>query len=370
MSAPSADALEDAARRIEYWLLHSGVQLAAGPERGGVAGWLDRTGQPEFIYLEITGYYLTAMAWLASGAACSAANAVVAVDRGGRALDWMRRATADRAVPPTRLYLSEPRDDWRNAAIFSFDLAMAARGAARFGAAAGTRARSEELLRDLGARLVEICGDGVPLRSHALRDERSATVPDRWSTRPGPHHLKAAAALLRLPAGIIDGALVQACHQTIARWADSLAESWPGPELHPLLYGLEGLMMLNQPPSEETLDLVERVFESVLRLQGADGSLPAEATPTSALVRSDVLAQAVRIGTLLSISRRPPHDGGLDGLAEALLRHVRPDGGVLFSLDQDVANAWSAMFAHQALVLYARAMRGVSVSPRVAESLI
>ena len=57
-------------------------------------------------------------------------------------------------------------------------------------------------------------------------------------------------------------------------------------------------------------------------------------------------------------------------LAEALLRHVRPDGGVLFSLDQDVANAWSAMFAHQALVLHSRAIRGESVSLRVAESLI
>lgn len=52
----------DAASRIEGRLLGSPVQFLDGPHRGGVAGWLGRDGRPELVYLEISGYYLTAMA--------------------------------------------------------------------------------------------------------------------------------------------------------------------------------------------------------------------------------------------------------------------------------------------------------------------
>jgi hypothetical protein len=43
----------------------------------------------------------------------------------------------------------------------------------------------------------------------------------------------------------------------------------------------------------------------------------------------------------------------LTGLAEALLGFVLPGGGVLFSRDQELSNTWCAMFAHQALRLFA-----------------
>ncbi len=126
MSPRSAE-LEEAARGIEGWLLGSGAQLAGGAHQGGVAGWLDARGQAEFVYLEITGYYLTTLAWLAEGGAGS-----VAVERGRAALDWLRDVTAGGELPPTRLYLSSAPDDWRNRAAFSFDLAMAARGVGCF----------------------------------------------------------------------------------------------------------------------------------------------------------------------------------------------------------------------------------------------
>ena len=74
-------------------------------------------------------------------------------------------------------------------------------------------------------------------------------------------------------------------------------------------------------------------------------------------MRADVLAQALRAGELLRAAGRLRGDvwsGRLEGLAGVLLGHVRPDGGVLFALDQQGANAWCAMFAHQALTLHAR----------------
>jgi hypothetical protein len=363
VSDPSADVVEGAARRIERWLLDSGIQLGGGPQRGGVAGWLDRQGRPEFVYLEITGYYLTTAAWLAAGAASSGERAAAALERGREALRWMTSAMAEEAVPPTRLYLSPGHDDWRNAAIFSFDLAMAARGVACF--AAATRVdEAEALLHALGARLQEVCSDAVPLRSHALRDGPGASVPDRWSTRPGPHHVKAAAALLRLPAGVLDGSLVRACRETVPHWAAAMRASRPARELHPLLYGLEGLLMLEPTPSEKTLELVELVYER----------LPAAAEAETGDVRGDVLAQALRVGVLLRAAGRLRGDerrARIDAMATALLRHVRPDGGVLFHADRGMANAWCAMFAHQALLLHSRvANGGSSLAAQATERLI
>jgi hypothetical protein len=360
VSSPSADVLGGAARRIERWLLDSGVQLEGGPQRGGVAGWLDRHGQAEFVYLEITGYYLTTAAWLATGAASSEECAAAALERGRTALSWMTSATADGVLPPTRLYLSPGHDDWRNSAIFSFDLAMAARGVACF-AGATCSEEAETLVRVLGARVQDVCSGTAPLPSHTPRAGYAAALPDRWSTRPGPHHVKAAAALLRLPGDVLDARLVRACRQTAAHWAAAMGAEWPCTELHPLLYGLEGLLILEPAPSEHTIDVVEGLYERLLRLQAADGSLPAASGGSSHEVRADVIAQALRVGALLRAARRLEGDTWrrrLDGLATVLLQHVRADGGVSFSTDRDVANAWCAMFAHQALVFHSRAGNG------------
>ena len=49
---------------IRNWLLTSNVQIPEGPQKGGVAGWLDEKGYPAFVYAEATGYYLTGMAFM------------------------------------------------------------------------------------------------------------------------------------------------------------------------------------------------------------------------------------------------------------------------------------------------------------------
>jgi hypothetical protein len=355
LSAFSADRLKDTARRIEGWLLDSGVQLRTGFHRGGVAGWLDRGGRSEFVYLEITGYYLTMAAWLASGAASSIERRAMALEHGRRAVDWMKLVTADGAVPPTRLYFSPGRDDWRNAAIFVFDLAMALRGVSCFAAVDPTD-ESATLVRDLVLRMEQICAGSALLPSHALGKTKGGNMPDRWSTRPGPHHVKAAAALLRLPEGVLSDALTRACRDTVTYWAAALQGSWPCSELHALLYGLEGLVIQEPAMTERTLDSVKQIYERLLRLQAADGSMPSLAVGESRQVRSDVLAQALRVGALLRAADRLQGEDWqrrLDALAAVLLSHVREDGGVLFAIDEESANTWCAMFTHQALLLHA-----------------
>jgi hypothetical protein len=301
---------------------------------------------------------------LAAGAASSGERLALALERGGQAMEWIHSATAENAVPPTRLYLSQAPDDWRNAAIFSFDLAMTARGVAAFAGAVPVQ-QAEALLRQLGIRLSSICSGSVLLPSHAPRDGVSAQIPDRWSTRPGPHHLKAAGALLRLPENVLDPVLLRACRETVLHWSKAMQVSCPCRQLHPLFYGLEGLLIFEPAPSKQTLDAVERTYEHLLGLQMTDGSLPAAVGSRGDDVRADVLAQGLRIGAILRAAGRLRGDdfaGRLDALAASLLRHVRSDGGVSFSRDQAIANTWCAMFAHQALLLHSRTKRGLSLS--------
>ncbi len=341
------------------------MQVRSGAQAGGVAGRLREDGRPEFVYLEITGYFLTTVAWLARCGATSRAHD--ALERGQRAFRWLEAATANGNVPATRIYLDEDERDWRNDAIFTFDLAIAARGVASLAAVAAL-ARGGEVTNALAGHVESISPEAGPLRSHALRPGREASLPDRWSTRPGPHHAKAAAALLQLSDR--ERALTDKCEPTIDYWAEALQDGWPCRELHPLLYGLEGLLIAR---GALLLDVVADVFARLLDLQASDGSLPEVAGESEPRVRADVLAQALRIGNVLRANGRLTEDewrGRLDGLAEALLRHVRSDGAVVFSRDQALPNAWCAMFAHQALVLHARQRSTGSLPPEAAELLI
>lgn len=90
----------DALGRVEGWLLHSGIQIEYGEQQGGIAGWLDENGQPDFVYLEIAGYYMTAMAWLASGGAMNADTArSLACALSGRPVGSRARCPAAGACP-------------------------------------------------------------------------------------------------------------------------------------------------------------------------------------------------------------------------------------------------------------------------------
>ncbi|MFD7976469.1 hypothetical protein [Streptomyces sp. NPDC059071] len=338
----------EAARRIERWLLSGGAQIEEGAQRGAVAGRLDPEGRPEFVYLEITGYYLTSMAWLASGAASSPDRAAEARAHGRQALDWISRSLAERGVPPTRLYVSGAPSDWRNAGVFTFDLAMAARGAATFGQVTGYEAWKEPAA-GLCTAIDGMTSGSAVLRSHDA--VARAPLPDRWSTRPGPHHLKAAAALLRIPDGVLGAPLARVCRRTCGHWETVLGETWPCREVHPLLYGIEGLLIGAPSANDEALEAVERLYARLMRLQAADGTLTE--TTGGGLVRSDVLAQALRIGRVLRGRGRLQGDGWagrLGDLTRALLGFVQADGGVRFSRDQEAVNTWCAMFAHQALL--------------------
>lgn len=328
--SPAADAL----RR---WLLHGPAQLRAGEHAGGVVGSLDAAGRAGYVYGEITGYYLHWLAGLEEPGATRAAHAQAAID-------WCERQFAA-GVPPTRVYLTGAPPDWRNAAVFLFDLAMLAGGIAR-AVRAGLVELPRPLLAHLTAELERLVVDGelTPLR----RLDATTTLPDRWSTRFDRFELKAVTRVLMLQElGELPPALHAACLRCVTRRAPEAAGA-PVEWLHPTLYFLEGVLACDRTPWPGAAALLQRV----LAFDNGRGELP-EAPDSTAVLRSDVMAQALRVGVVLQRhgSAGAPTPAQLDRLATALAARVTPEGALAFRPDVEppLPNVWCAMFAEQAL---------------------
>src|SRR5512137_2641991 len=119
------DMIEEIIAAVERWLLSSKVQFADGPHSGGVAGWLNEDDQSVFIYPEIVGYFLTWLTFLAEKKGDDSGPG----RRAAEAVRWVDHHYSGETPPATRIYLLPGQEeDWRNAGIFVFDLAMIARG--------------------------------------------------------------------------------------------------------------------------------------------------------------------------------------------------------------------------------------------------
>ena len=360
---------------LAQWLLAGPAQLAAGPHAGAVAGCVDAAGRACYAYPEITGYFLHWLAWQAAVPRDVAAGDP-RVDggglcaRAGAAQQWLARWIDSAAPPPTRIPLADTGADWRNDAVFCFDLAMVLRGLAA--------AVSERLLRPnprLVARLTEelaalIGADGAFEACRPRR--RGVALRQRWSTRRGAFLAKAATGVIAaadvLPA--IPPDLVAAAESTLARSLDA-AVAAPHVDVHPLLYTLEGVLALPaHPRCARALPALAAQFDALLAAAGAGGGVPASLAPgrgEDTPLRFDVLAQALRAGHALARlrPREPPDPAGLGRLRAKLAATIRPHGAVPFAAgdgDGDAHdNVWATMFAEQALWL---AEPGADALPR------
>ncbi|HTD38420.1 MAG TPA: hypothetical protein VK669_12965 [Candidatus Limnocylindrales bacterium] len=350
LAAVNSDDLRD-------WLLFAPIQPPHGPHRGGVAGWLDEAGRPAFVYGEITGYVLTCARFIARHH-----DGVPLRRRVDGAVAWLDAVWHD-APPPTRHYLGPAEPDWRNDAVFSFDGAMIVRGLSGLETAPARRTReaAENTL------LALVAPDGT-LRTHVPR-ANAATLPDRWSTTAGPFQLKTAAAILSAQTA---APLRAAAETTARRWIGWYPAHELTGELHPLLYHVEGLLLLGGALAEAAprWRLAAEIFDEIMARQRSDGDLPSSFSDERAEPRSDVTAQALRIGTLLVQAGYLPGRRlrRLGGLADALRGYADPSGGVRFRRADSAprhVNVWCTVFAYQALSLFERACEGAAIDERV-----
>ena len=322
-----------AAARLRRWLLDGPAQLRSGEHAGGVAGSFDAQGRAGYVYGEITGYYLH---WLADLGREQSQRARAAVA-------WCEKQFAQ-GVPSTRIYLGAAANDWRNEATFLFDLAMLAGGLGR-AIHHGLVDVPHAFVAQLGKALAGFVENGalVPLRR--LRGE--APLPDRWSTRLDNYEVKAATRVLMLArVATLPASVVDACSALVEQRAPLAAQA-PVEMLHPTLYYAEGVLAADRAYWPGVAPLLARMLE----LANADGALP-EAPDAPGVWRSDVLAQALRVGAVLRAHgvAGAPTSGRLDALADALAARVDAQGAIPFRTDAPpLANAWCAIFAEQAL---------------------
>jgi len=356
LAPPATAAVPPAHTRVAAWLHDGPAQLHGGEHAGAVAGTLDASGAATYVYPEIAGYYLQWLAWRARTFGPTPALAARAVDVQRWLAVWLARGDA----PRTRVFLDGTTGDWRNDAVFFFDVAMVARG---LGSAVQMRLLAPDAAVVAGvSRQLErlIASDG--LFSACVRNENGAELPHRWSTRRGGFLAKAAAGIVT-SAPALPGLSAQAAAAARATLDASLdwMQARPHREAHPLLYTFEGIMALpGHRRFAEVLPVVAAQFDALLAHAAPDGALPETLGDDGGTgpARVDVLAQTLRIGCLLNAHRpRQQVDRiALARIARLLAAQVRPSGAVGFAMrsNSDQANVWAAMFADQALALAKR----------------
>ena len=349
--------------RIASWLLGGRAQPSRDSggypsATGGVAGSVGADGAVEYLYPEITGYFLQ---WLA--ASVTRRNGAQFAQHAQHAQEWLSQWVAVRPAPPTRVHVCVSRDDWRNHAIFCFDHAMVLRGLSS-AAQRGFLTPEPTLVAGVCAQLESlIAADGLLDACRAHGDP--SVLPQRWSTRRGGFLAKATAGILNAQGTLdVPSRLVAAAR---ASHADSLrrAVSEPHDETHPFLYAFEGLLArFDEDDARAALPPMLAQLDNVLGDFRAHGRMR-ESRADRSRGRLDIVAQAARVLLILR-SRKPSLEFEPDLLAElldTLAGAVRSDGSLPFALDQpgNEANTWTGMFAEQAFA-YAEAMETSSAA--------
>jgi len=342
---------------IASWLLDGPALVRDGPHAGAVAGVVGTSGTVAYVYPEIAGYYLQWLAWRArEGHERGRLSA-----RAAAVQHWLRVWLEDATPPCTRLHLHAPVEDWRNGAVFCFDIAMVLRGLAS-SAQAGLITVDESVVAGVVRELVRLIkADGT--FEACVPGNQATALPDRWSTRRGPFLAKAAAGIVTAAQALpmVPGPVLRAAEATFDASVAALMHA-PHSELHPLFYAFEGVMALpGHRDFVRTLATVAAQFDELLVVASRHGTLPESCgmhgEDACGPSRVDVVAQALRIGSLLDAHlpfRNADHTtlGHLRGLLEA---EVRPSGALPFAMHPAPLqwNTWAAMFADQALAFVA-----------------
>jgi hypothetical protein len=343
--------------QIENWLLNSPVRVRQGPYRGGVAGWLNEEGLPEFLYPEVAGYYLTWLSSLGPSSGEHVGNCARQV------ISWAAEQFHGDELPATRLHMKGEAEEWRNCGTFSFDLAMLLRGAAT-AASQVDNSGADRLISHLLACLQRFCSEGTILPFLPIRN--SVQLPPKWSVLPGPHQTKTALAILSLPRNSVPSDLWAAAVSLYWHWNRYFANRKPEGEAHPLFYHLEGLVLAGAYEVDpDAWFRCCKAYSDLMALQAEDGSLPSSLNEPGTCERSDVLAQGLRIGCLLvarNYLRGRVWNEKLWRLFAALQAYIDRNGAVRFSSgawpQSRHRNTWSAIFTHQALRLLQSSMCG------------
>ena len=325
---------------IDDWLTSPAVFSG-----GAIAGCIDNAGLALYTYPEISGYYLSYIAYRVNTDGITEQLA----DKAKKILEYQKKIWSQSTPPATRLYVNADvngQADWRNQGLFIFDIAMLVRGITDIARFVDSHSWAQQVLSPYIHSFWEF-EQLSPVRWFA---GRPAAAPDRWSTRVGVYQLKVLAALQRAAVAWSDAVL----QENIASVQSELIQGFNKGDFathnpHSIAYAMEGAMLLG---------------ESCIDWGMADNWLQSFAVTTDANAqrdidyrRADVIAQLLRLSCC-----EPFFNASRANRLYCLLNSVlNKDGSFQFSLAPSSVtykNTWTALFARQALDFY----RGICIT--------
>lgn len=361
------------------WLLRSGIQNREGEPRarGGVNAWYDPARHRyAFVYSEITGYYLTALAYL--NAVGLAPDYLQAARSAG---DWLTDEARDREAGWFRCRYEVDRSSFVERG-YAFDDAMVLNGLVNLLRATNDtkyRVASEDAALSLVRGWQHQDGSFEPYKPP---DADSRAVVRPWSKQPGSFMAKHAIGLLN--ASDLTGNMemregaISACDRALL-WQQPdgrfiTSEPDGRTHLHPHLYSCEGLWAAGTMIGrEDYLTAATRGVRWALDNQLPSGGVPRFLTDGAfnACERTDVTSQTLRLGSVLVGEGRLPerYAANLGRAAERLRTfwcsegEPQERGGFRFGfqsngLAADHVNSWCTMFSVQALSVFSRLQSG------------
>ena len=332
-------------------ILEQLIAFSSVSSHRGMVGTISREGNlPEYIYGEITGYYLSFCSYVCKRrpTEIQRLSPIMASH-----VNWLVNSAKSGFITRCPMHAAE---DWRNSAIFPFDVSMIIRGVtdASYFVDIGD---ALALYTDLFCRFFDYSKEALLPYVNITHEK----LPVKWSTRNDVHFAKIVAnalpAFYRSGKGKEVCILIRMLKQFDNRNLDLLFRT----DSHPLFYYLEGMALASSNPLTTIFfptGYTERIHNIFKRLTKTQKKSVLLDNPTNgSYARSDVLAQFARIGMLLR-AKELVDDEGMATIGEVLdyiLDYCFCDGKVLFFTKERLENSynsWCAMFLYQALDYY------------------
>ncbi len=375
--------ISSAIEKASRWLTDSGIQNLSRDKRlrGGVAAWyeLDKKIYP-FLYSEITGYALSTFMFL---------HRLKPEGRWMRhaelAADWLtENALHKDGGVKTRFYLVKryvsPNYCFHYGRVYAFDAAMVGYGLLQL---CRTSKRAEHYLEAVRRIIGFLCArmrrnDGSFYPYYDSHKRRCEEDPEKWSDQAGAFHAKLALFFVdhhrftadpdskQYALGLLDAALKE--QRKDGRFVTGRKDG--STNLHPQAYALEGLLYGGVHfQRKDYLSAAMRGFEWMSEGVSKNGSVSSvfEGGAFSHHERSDIVGQTLRLGAILfalQSAGMKRHLTILERMKAHLLQFQftgdkRQAGGFIYGFAADGLlrnhlNAWSTMFAIQALWMYER----------------
>lgn len=342
--------------QIQNNIIQSLLEFSKLTNHCGMIGWVRSDNlSPEYVYGEITGYFLSFCSDVCKSRPYMQEQLLPIMNSH---VKWLKQIAENGYI--TRCMLNG-QTDWRNSAIFPFDVAMIIRGLRD----ASKYIETKEALstyKTIFESFIDIENSILHPYIHITKSK----IPDKWSTRYDAHFMKIVAntlpEYLKTYNTSISNILLEIEKDLLSFDDERLLKT----DTHPLMYYLEGIIILSDIDLVNTinshhLEKAVTIYKKIIRICKKNFLMDNLCTGT--YCRSDVLAQFVRVGILLDVKGQLNEEERkyvFDILKFSIDTFVENGKVCFFEKDknQNYYNVWCAMFLCQAIDLFC-----VSYSP-------